>query len=267
MKINEKDISVVIPMYNSEQSISKVLTSIINQTYSAYIAEIIVINDGSTDNSRQIVEAIRSNSSLKINLVNCKNGGVSRARNIGLSKVKTKWIALCDSDDEWMRDKIEHQVRIINSKSDIDFLGGNHVPWMQKYFLKKIDRLRRISIKDLCMKILPQTSTAIFRKKIFEEIGGYDEKQNYAEDGNFFMKIAAKYKYYYDPKQVVIYGDGKNGFGESGLSANIGEMHKGIEKNLKEMYEKGYISKLFLMLSLLLEKIKYLRRKIKVKNI
>lgn len=266
MEIDKKDITVVIPLYNGENTITKVLDAIINQTENDYIGEIIVVNDGSKDDSRSLVEQYAISSPIKINLINCVNGGVSKARNTGLKQVKSKWIALCDSDDVWLIDKIANQVKIINSNEQIDFLGGNHVEKPQKFLFREIKMLRRITVKDLCLKTLPQTSTAIFRRTIFDKIGGYDENQRYAEDGNFFMKIAANYDYYYDPKQVIVYGDGKSGFGDSGLSANILEMHRGLIKNFKEMRDLGYISSLFLFFAIIIEKIKYIRRKIIVNS-
>lgn len=266
MNIDEKDVSVVIPVYNGEKTILKTLNSIVNQSENVFIKEIIVVNDGSTDNSERLVEDFAGDSQIEIVLVNCANGGVSRARNIGMKRATGKWIALCDADDEWLRDKMTLQVEIINQHSNIDFLGGNHVSEPQKYFFREIKTLRRITVKDLCLKMLPQTSTAIFKRDIFEKLGGYDEKQKYAEDGNFFMRIAANYNYYYNPRQVVIYGSGKGGFGEAGLSANIKEMHKGLEKNFKEMYQAGYISKMYLCFSIIVEKIKYARRAIIVRG-
>lgn len=259
-RINPRDISVIIPLYNGEITIKRVLSSILHQTYVNYIKEVIVVNDGSTDNSKRIVESIAEGSLIKIVLINTTNGGVSHARNVGMTNATGKWIALCDADDVWFADKLEHQVHLINQNEDIDFIGGNHIEEEQKYKLKTIKGLRKFTVTDLCIKTLPQTSTAVFKRNIFEEIGGYDEKQRYAEDGNFFMKIAANYNYYYDAKQVVTYGDGKKGFGDVGLSANIAKMHEGIVKNLKEMKSLGYISTVYYCFSMIVEKIKYIRR-------
>lgn len=262
MNIDEKDVSVVIPLYNGEETILKTLKSIANQSGNKYIKEIIVVNDGSTDNSRKLVEKFSCCSPVKIVLINCSNGGVSRARNIGMKKASGRWIALCDADDEWLNNKLIMQVEIINNYNFIDFLGGNHVNKPQKYLFCRIKTLRKITVKELCLKTLPQTSTVIFKRDILEKIDGYDEKQRYAEDGNFFMKIAANYNYFYDPRQVVVYGDGKEGFGESGLSANLKEMHRGLVKNFREIYQLGYISKIYLAFVILVEEVKYARRRI-----
>ena len=120
-------------------------------------------------------------------------------------------------------------------------------------------------VQTCALPILPQTSSAIFKKSIFDEIRGYDESQSYAEDGNYFMKIAAKYNVYYDPEQVVVYGAGKAEYGESGLSSNVKAMHLGILKNISEMSRLGYISFFYMLFSMIFECIKYNIRLIKLK--
>ena len=212
------------------------------------------------DSTQKIVSDFMNNNDIKSRLINVENGGVSKARNIGLKCAKTPWVSLCDSDDVWLPQKLEIQSSLINQNEDIDFLGGNHTDKVQYFLFSPIERLKRLSCKDLCIKVLPQTSTAIFKKKIFDEIGGYDENQKYAEDGDFFMKIAANYNYFYSPEQVVYYGNGKRGFGESGLSANIAKMHEGILKNYKEMLKLKYINMPYYLFSVAFEYCKYCRR-------
>lgn len=260
MKINCSDISVVIPMYNSARTIVKALDSINKQYDIDYLREIIIVNDGSSDNSQEIVEDYALHSILPIKLINVKNGGVSKARNIGIKSATGKWIALCDSDDEWLPIKTRVEVSLVNTHEGIDFIGGNHFDTVQSFFFRKYNSLHKFSVKELCLKMLPQTSTALFRKDILYYTGFYDENQKYAEDGNLFLRIAALYGYYYTPEQLVRYGDGKKGFGDSGLSANIYEMHKGIKKNLKEMREKRYISFPFFIFAIFFEYLKYIRR-------
>lgn len=260
--INEKEISVIIPVYNSEKTIGKVLESIINQTNANYIKEIIVVNDGSTDSSKTVVEEIAKDSVIPIIQVCKENKGVSHTRNMGMKKARGEWIAFCDSDDIWEKNKIEKQVEIVNDNSSIDLLGTNHIDRPLVILNRKIDYLYKATIKDLCIKMFPQTSTILMRKKIFDEIGGFDEKQRYAEDGNYMMNIVSKYNYYYMPERLVYYGDGKRGFGSTGLSANIQEMYKGNIKNIREIKEKGYISTSFYYLLRVFYYIKYIRRKI-----
>lgn len=113
-------ISVIIPMYNASDTIVKVLDSVKNQSFNCDY-EVFVVNDGSTDDSKSIVEKyILNNRSFNVNLINQSNGGVSKARNTGLRYSNGDFIAFLDSDDEWYQDKIEKQIDLFNKKPEID---------------------------------------------------------------------------------------------------------------------------------------------------
>lgn len=260
-KVEEFAVSVIIPAYNSEKTIVKALDSVRKQTSSQYIKEVLVINDGSTDNTKKVVENYKKEyDTFPIQLINKDNGGVSTARNMGLSLAQGNWIALLDSDDEWVPNKIECQVAVLMRHKEIDFLGGNHTEQIIKVLGKKIDRLYRPTVKELCIKVFPQTSTVIFKKRIYDEIGGYDETRKYCEDGQFFLKICEKYNYYYMPQQVVVYDGGRRGFGVSGLSGNLKEMQAGFMKNLKELRQRNSIGLLFYIWVSAYSQLKYVRR-------
>lgn len=256
-----RDISVVIPMYNSEETILGALDSIKNQTAFHRILEIIIVNDGATDRSRDVVERYAAaNPDMPIALINQDNGGVSAARNRGLAAAAGEWIALLDSDDEWLGDKTEYQFSIIDRHPDIDFLGGNTQTGGFRILGRSINGLYRVHIKDLCKKQLPQPSTALFRRKIYQEIGGFDETRRYAEDGQYFMRICLRYRYFVEPRQVVVYGGGKRGFGQSGLSANLKRMYEGNVINLREIRQSHAISPGFYGAMRVFFLLKYVRR-------
>lgn len=249
MDNREMDVSVVIPMYNSESTITDVLAALEHQTAVKQIKEIIIVNDGSTDFSLQRVQEYQKHSSMMITIVNQKNQGVSTARNVGMQIAKTSWIALNDSDDYWYPQKLERQLNVLKNNPQIDFLGCGHIDCDLKILSRKITNLYKASVKDICFKMFPQPSTAIFKRKIYEELGGFDVGQHYAEDGNYFLKICLKYNYYYLPEKLINYGDGKRGFGVSGLSANLPEMYRGNVKNIKELKKERIISnKLYIFL-------------------
>ncbi|WP_339266770.1 glycosyltransferase family A protein [Paenibacillus sp. FSL R5-0470] len=254
-------ISVVIPMYNSNETIINTLDSIKNQTAFKYILEILVINDGSTDNSLNLVERYaEENSGMPIILIDKPNGGVSTARNIGMKEAKGEWIALLDSDDDWLPEKIEIQMNTIQKHPEIDFLGGDIDDKGLKILWRRIKGLYKANVNDICIKMFPQTSVAIFKRSIFEQIGGYDETQQYAEDGNYFLKICANYNYYHLPVRMVYYGGGKPAFGFSGLSSNLKKMHEGNIKNIKELKTDNYIGLNFYVILRLFYHLKYIRR-------
>lgn len=254
-------ISVIIPMYNSSKTIISALDSVNRQTAKKYILEIIVVNDGSTDDSLdKVKEYEKENKIIPIRIIDKKNEGVSSARNAGMRIANGDIIALLDSDDIWLDKKIESQINILNMHPEIDFLGGNSSDKPLRVLWKKIDKLYKANIKDISITCFPQPSTAIFKRKIISEIGYFDENQKYGEDMNYFNKICSKYNYYYQPEKLIYFGGGKRAFGHSGLSSNLKGMHYGNLKNIKELKEANDISIYFYMFLYIFYWIKYIRR-------
>lgn len=256
-----KMVSVVIPMYNSEDSIIDVLKGVVNQTEARRVSQIVVVNDGSTDNSERIVEEFKRTSPLYVSLLNVPNSGVSSARNIGVLNSETSyWIAFCDSDDIWLPNKLERLFEILDSHSDIDCIGSAFSDKPLRVGAKIIKTLHKASVKDILLTNFPQPSTVLIKKTVFDMVGGFDEKQRYAEDGNFFLRVAANYNLYYLPEKLIIYGYGKRGFGEKGLSANLKGMYEGNVKNLRDIHSLGYISYSFYYQMRFFYWLKYIRR-------
>ena len=124
-------ISVIIPLYNKEYSIIECLTSIINQRYIPY--ELIIVNDGSTDNSKDIVEAFISNDvfksfSINVKFLTIENSGVSVARNYGLSNVskKSEYICFIDADDCWEKNYLCSMIDLATKYNNVDFFSCAH---------------------------------------------------------------------------------------------------------------------------------------------
>ncbi len=262
-------ISVIIPLYNAENTIVKALDSVKKQTYKEQGFEIIIINDGSTDESKNIVENyISQNLELNIQLLNQENKGVSAARNVGLKICKGEFIALLDSDDEWFPEKTERQMLVFkNNDLEIDFLVSlwNNENFSFPYTLESNSNLVKITLNKLLFKVTGQTSTAILKRKILENTGFFDENQRYSEDANFWMRISKNNKMYLLPENLVIAGNGKKSFGFSGLSANLGEMEKGIQKNIKEMYTSKRINYTEYLFFYVISKLKYWIRPFRAK--
>ena len=255
-------ISVVIPMYNASSTIVRALDSIKEQTFKCNY-EIIVVNDGSKDNSQEIVEKyIADNPQLNIVLINQLNGGVSKARNTGLKHASGNFIALLDSDDAWKEEKIKEQLKIFKNNYNVDFLGTGFAGFGIR---GEIGKLQKISFEDLLFRNYFQPSTILMKAEIPKRIGFFDENQKYAEEGNYFFRISRKFQCYFLNKELIIFGDGKSGFGESGLSANLKEMEKGELKNLKFAYENKWIGFGLYFVTVCFSLLKYLRRIVIVK--
>lgn len=259
------NISVVIPMYNSSKTILRTLNSIKKQTILPY--EVIIIDDGSLDESSIIVEDfILNNSTLNIQLIKKTNCGVSAARNAGIKLAQGDWIALLDSDDEWLSNKLERQIQVISENPTIDFLGTNrNGEYFEKILWKKLGVLNRISPKLLMVKNFFSPTTVIFKRGIVFDVGYFDETQKYAEEGNYFIRIAQKYNCFLLNESLVITDGGKPHFGHSGLSGNLKEMEKGELKNLKDAFGLKIINSFEYFFLVFFSLLKFIRRIVIVK--
>ncbi|CAA7386112.1 glycosyltransferase family 2 protein [Chryseobacterium fistulae] len=253
-------ISVIIPIFNAEKTIIRTLDSVKAQTIGVDIFEIIIINDGSTDESKNVIEKyIIENSTMTIQLINQSNKGVSYARNRGLKIAKGDYIALLDADDEWLPKKIEKQLTYFQDISvPIDFLATrrNNNKILFPYCV--INHLAEITFKKLLIRNETQPSTVIFKRKVLENTGYFNPDQRYAEDLNYWMKVSKNNKMYILDESLVIADGGKRTFGASGLSANLSAMEQGFQRNLKEMYRVKRINFIQYILLMLFYKAKYI---------
>ena len=244
-----KSVSVIIPVYNSEKTIYRVLESVYRQTAIKRIIEVIVIDDGSKDNSRNIIKKfIESHRLLNIILIEQENRGVSCARNQGMRKATGDFIALLDSDDLWLPNKIERQLEIIEKYPEIVFLGTGHFLGAEKKEVhlsirgKRIHGLFKATLHDIYWKQFPATPSVIFRREALKYVGYFDENQRYGEDINYFQKFCIHCNYYYLAEPLLQVAYNKAYFGSEGLSANFQGMYKGNLKNLRELYDGGYFT-------------------------
>ena len=255
-------VSVVIPMYNSEDTIKNAIDSVMNQSTQVSI-EIHITNDGSTDGGDQVVRACINeyqHSPIPIYYYEQENKGVSVARNVGLQNAKGTYIAMLDADDVWSATKLARQLEVFKQHPEIDFLGCARNGEATRILGKKIDTLHRVTVKELFIKMYPQTSTAVFKRVLFEQLGGYDEELRYGEDSDFWVRYCAHSNFYYLPESLVYTGNGKPHFGYSGISANLKAMQIGCEKVLKDAKNQGLISSTFYHGVYWYSKLKYLRR-------
>jgi len=257
-------ISVIIPAYNAETTIIRTLTSVLNQTYPVH--EVIVVNDGSKDCTLEVVQKfISENISLHIRVIDKKNGGVSTARNAGIRESTGDWIAFLDSDDYWFNDKIEKQAQTLKDNPSVDLLGtARNNEKFSNFFTKKIDYLTPISSRLLLYKNFFSTPTVIMKKAIVNTTGYFDEKQKFAEEGDYWIRICSEHNCFL-LNESLVGTDDKPYYGHSGLSGNIKEMEKGELKNLRTAYKLGIVNYLEYNFLRCYSIVKYIRRLIIVK--
>lgn len=262
--MNENNlVSVIIPAYNAEKTILRTLESVFNQTYRSI--EVIIVDDGSNDNTLNLLKEIKKtkqNSKISIKIISKKNGGVSSARNVGLRHATGNFIAFLDSDDEWYNNKLSVQVNCMLNRK-INFLSS---AFQGIYFKDKSDgELIQIKFKNLIYKNYFQPSTVILTRNVFDQIGFFNEDQKYAEEGNYFLRIAHKFECYFMNTKLINFGDGKRGFGVSGLSSNLVEMEKGELRNLRYIFKNNQITFPVYLFASVFSILKFFRRCIIVK--
>ncbi len=180
-------ISVILPVYNAEKYLQKAINSILNQTYKNY--ELIIINDGSTDNSRKIIEGY---SDKRIKIINKDNSGLIDSLNIAISLASGDWIARMDADDISYSNRLETQIRyfhedvaVIGSQANIIDQNDN-ILTKTKFCINNDNIILQLIKKRPCI-IHPST---IINKSKLIKIGGYDPKMKVAEDYDLWLRIS-----------------------------------------------------------------------------
>ena len=198
-------VSVVIPLYNKQDSIESTINSVLGQSYSDF--ELIVVNDGSTDRSADIV---RQYDDPRIKLLEKINGGVSSARNEGIKSAESEYVAFLDGDDLWEPGFLEEIARMIKDFPDAGIWGTSY------YFLEK--GVRRTADKPLpngYYGIVDNTgwdkahifcsSAVCCRKSALEQVGLFDERIAYGEDLDIWWRIMLNYPAAFSNKPLAVY--------------------------------------------------------------
>ena len=202
-------ISVVIPLYNKEAEVERALRSVLDQSLAP--GEIIVVDDGSTDGSRAIVERIiAEHPEVEIRLIAQPNGGVSAARNRGIAEAKGDYISLLDADDMWLTGYIAEVCRLMEYYPEADAYstafdivsGTKHVaastPTTEGYINIAEEALQRR------YPIIP--STATLRRETILRAGGFPEGMRIGEDQWLWVKmVQQKAKFCFSPMSLVRY--------------------------------------------------------------
>ena len=184
------DISVIIPTYNRRNTLPRAVESVLNQTYKPI--EIIVVDDGSTDGTKEMF----SDMYPLVRYIYQVNSGVSSARNTGIKSAGGDWIALLDSDDEWLPEKLDRQVKLLQDNTEIRFCHTNEI-WIRNNVRinqrKKHQKYGGNIFKkclDIC-RISP--SSSLFHMSVINDVGLFDESLVVCEDYDLWLRITAKY--------------------------------------------------------------------------
>ena len=230
-------ISVIVPTYNRAQQLPRALDSILCQSCSP--KEIIVVDDGSTDET----SALMTSEYPEIVFIQQQNAGVSSARNVGIKRASGDWIAFLDSDDEWLPEKLEIQMKALYENPEIKICHTNEI-WIRNG--KRVNPKKKHEKFGgwIFQKCLPlcciSPSSVIIHKSFFKEIGLFDYSLPVCEDYDLWLRITARNPVLYIEEPFLI----KYGGHEDQLSKKYWGMDRFRIKSLEKIISSRVLSDL-----------------------
>lgn len=192
-----KKVSVIIPAFNAEKYIADAVMSVKRQSYGN--VEIIVVDDGSRDESARVAESLGG-----VTCIRKPNGGVSSARNLGVQHASGEFIAFLDADDVWHSDKLRAQIALMELYEDCDLsytrcsederdyqshIAGRAIPFERGAPKHTVERSLAPSFRSPYFG----TSTVVVRRSAFDAAKGFDQALPFAEDVDFYLKVLVRH--------------------------------------------------------------------------
>lgn len=231
-------VSVVVPAYNVCNYIEDTLSSLKCQSLTDF--EAIVVDDGSTDRTPEIVESFCKRDA-RFRLLRKQNGGLSSARNYGIRHACGEYIALLDGDDIYKRNKLLAHVVQLDTVAEVGVaysasqtIRDDGQPTFLYLSGKPVMSDPLLAL--LCKNFIGHGSNAVFRHCIFDEVGEFDETLRSCEDVDFWLRVAAtqRWHFYREPEILCYYR-----VRPSGLSFNVQEMQHCRERVIAAAYERS----------------------------
>lgn len=204
-------VSVIIPTYNCGQYIGEAIESVFSQTYKNF--EVIIIDDGSTDNSKAIIEGYSLRYPNQIRYFYQQNTGPSSARNIGILEARGQYIGILDADDIWTKDHLEESVKILESDPGKMIVHSN-ISWMSERgeILGTPKRKRKFLSGHIFEHLFLRRAdvamlTVLVRKDCFERLGLFDCGLDRlgCEDREMWLRVARAFEFHYIDKVLGFY--------------------------------------------------------------
>jgi len=228
-------VSVIIPTYNRAAYLAEALNSVLSQTYKDF--ELIVIDDGSTDNTKEIVKKF----SGEIRYFYQKNQGVSAARNVGIINSNGEFVSFLDSDDLWEKKKLERQIDFFDKNKEAKVCYTDEV-WIRKG--KRVNQMKKHAkySGDVFKKSLPlciiSASSVMIKREVLNIVGLFDESLLVCEDYDLWLRISKDFPVYFIPEKLII----KRGGHEDQLSRKYWGMDRFRVKVLEKLLSNGKLS-------------------------
>ncbi|MDJ0508850.1 MAG: glycosyltransferase family A protein [Crocosphaera sp.] len=224
-------VSIVIPAYNAMRYLPETLDNVLQQTYEAF--EVIIINDGSTDNIKEWFTSILDN---RVRLISQQNKGLAGARNTGIENAKGDYIAFLDADDLWEPTKIEKQVKLLDNNPKVGLIYTG-VAIIDSDGIRT-GRIFQEDFEGYIWKELTQKnfvgcgSVAMVRKECFEQVSNFDQNLgSFVEDWDMWLRIAVEYPFKVIKEPLVYYRQHPN---------SASKKWDAMEKSFEIVIEKAF---------------------------
>jgi glycosyltransferase involved in cell wall biosynthesis len=235
-------VSAIIVTYNRVNFLKEAVESILAQTYFQKKPddwELLIIDDGSTDGTRELIERY-CEQYKNISYHHKEHRGVSAARNLGLNLARGEYIGFLDSDDLWLKDKVQAQLTYLKTFPEAMFCLTEEI-WIRHGRRVNQGKKHQKHSGWVLDKVLPicllSLSSAIFRRQFFDEIGQFDESLPVCEDYDLGIRIALRYPYHFLPKPLIV----KRGGHPDQLSRKYWGMDRWRIKVLEKVLKRGLI--------------------------
>ncbi|OAD46132.1 glycosyltransferase family 2 protein [Polaribacter atrinae] len=239
-------VSVVIPTYNRQEFLEEAILSVVNQSYNNI--EILVIDDGSKENYAEVI----CNKYKKCHYFYKNNGGLSSARNFGINVAKGSYIAFLDDDDFWRADKLQKQVKVLNSNKNVDCVHssasvvdekGNEKGKLIGASENKIHKRSGDVFWNALGRWVVKSPTPLIRRKVFTKDLMFDEDIKIGEDVDFYQRMFYNHKVFYINEPLAFYREYDN---KERLSLQK-EKYIGLEKKIYDNFVKMGIKNPFVL--------------------
>ena len=236
---NSPKVSVIIPTHNRAHLISRSIQSVLNQTYQDF--EIIVVDDGSTDNTKEVIKEFQRKDKRIKYIKHGKNKGGSAARNTGIKASRGEYIAFQDSDDEWLPGKLEKQIEVFKKEpvevgiiySDMWRITGNKKKYFYSPEIMPKDKIIYEQALDYSIGNIG-IQTSLIKKEAFAKAGMFDEKFPRFIDLEFFIRLSKYYYFFHIKEPLVNYFDADKGI-SSNTKALITARKLILEKHFEDI--------------------------------
>lgn len=231
-----RGVSVVIPAYNYAKYLPKAIDSVLLQDYTDY--EIIVVDDGSTDNTAEIVAAYGD----KVRYIYKQNAGLPAARNTGIKAAKYDYIGFLDADDEWLPGMLSHAMETFARLPDefalvacrAVIVDSNSNPLNRKRLVPKTPW--EITCRDILLKTQFSPSSVIVKRVVFDTVGMFDESLRSAEDREMWIRITTRYKAMLNGDRLI-----RSRRHPNNMSKHADRMRQNTRLVLRRAFKNGYV--------------------------